>query len=84
MRSSHGGGLAGISRDGMHKRRSTGGKQKPWRKKRKCVSFSLHRLCLFFFSDLLVLKFIRGSCAVSCEMMISTVSSYTSANQWLY
>lgn len=25
----------GISRDGMHKRRSTGGKQKPWRKKRK-------------------------------------------------
>jgi small subunit ribosomal protein S8e len=25
----------GISRDSMHKRRATGGKQKPWRKKRK-------------------------------------------------
>jgi len=28
---------AGISRDSLHKRRATGGKQKPWRKKRKCV-----------------------------------------------
>jgi len=26
---------AGISRDSIHKRRNTGGKQKPWRKKRK-------------------------------------------------
>jgi hypothetical protein len=25
----------GISRDSLHKRRNTGGKQKPWRKKRK-------------------------------------------------
>jgi len=25
----------GISRSGFHKRRATGGKQKPWRKKRK-------------------------------------------------
>ncbi|KAH6826945.1 hypothetical protein C2S53_013290 [Perilla frutescens var. hirtella] len=25
----------GISRDGMHKKRATGGSQKPWRKKRK-------------------------------------------------
>jgi len=25
----------GISRDSLHKRRATGGKQKPWRKKRK-------------------------------------------------
>ena len=28
---------AGISRDSLHKRRNTGGKQKPWRKKRKYV-----------------------------------------------
>ena len=28
---------SGISRDSLHKRRATGGKQKPWRKKRKCV-----------------------------------------------
>lgn len=27
--------LAGISRDSLHKRRATGGKQKAWRKKRK-------------------------------------------------
>ena len=26
---------SGISRDSLHKRRLTGGKQKPWRKKRK-------------------------------------------------
>lgn len=26
---------AGISRDSLHKRRATGGKQKAWRKKRK-------------------------------------------------
>ena len=30
---------AGISRDSLHKRRNTGGKQKPWRKKRKYVPF---------------------------------------------
>ncbi|KAF0893865.1 hypothetical protein E2562_031402 [Oryza meyeriana var. granulata] len=30
-----GDGCAGISRDSMHKRRATGGKQKAWRKKRK-------------------------------------------------
>lgn len=29
--------VVGISRDSLHKRRATGGKQKPWRKKRKCV-----------------------------------------------
>jgi hypothetical protein len=28
---------AGISRDSLHKRRLTGGKQKKWRKKRKCA-----------------------------------------------
>jgi hypothetical protein len=28
-------GAAGISRDSLHKRRLTGGKQKKWRKKRK-------------------------------------------------
>lgn len=27
--------LVGISRDSLHKRRATGGKQKAWRKKRK-------------------------------------------------
>jgi ribosomal protein S8E len=31
---------AGISRDSLHKRRATGGKQKPWRKKRKYVLHS--------------------------------------------
>ena len=30
-----GGLLAGISRDSLHKRRLTGGKQPKWRKKRK-------------------------------------------------
>merc|ERR1712216_149163 len=29
------GDTMGISRDSLHKRRLTGGKQKPWRKKRK-------------------------------------------------
>ena len=30
--------LAGIARDSLHKRRSTGGRQKKWRKKRKYES----------------------------------------------
>jgi hypothetical protein len=34
-------GRAGISRDSLHKRRGTGGKPKPWRKKRKCVTVSV-------------------------------------------
>ncbi len=33
--------IAGISRDSLHKRRETGGKQKKWRKKRKCAPLPL-------------------------------------------